>query len=140
MDDAELAELLHLVTRRLRHGYARRLEPLGLNPGQARALRALAVEGEPLRMVRLAERLRIVPRSVTPVVDALEAAGLVRREVDPANRRSTLVRLTDAGGETLERAREARRQAAQELFAVLSPGQRDRLEGLLRTVASQFDD
>ncbi|WP_049568334.1 MarR family winged helix-turn-helix transcriptional regulator [Nonomuraea sp. SBT364] len=137
MEDMELAELFHLVGRRLRHRYAHRLEPHGLNPGQARALRALADAGEPLRMVQLAEALRIVPRSVTPVADALEEAGLVRREVDPANRRSTLVMLTDAGHAAVERAREARRQAGQELFAVLSDDERDRLKELLRTVDGQ---
>ncbi|GAA3101191.1 MarR family winged helix-turn-helix transcriptional regulator [Nonomuraea salmonea] len=97
MADKELAELFYLVGKRVRHGYAHRLVPLGLNPGQARALRALADAGQPMRMVRLADELRIVPRSLTPVVDALEAAGLVRRQVDPANRRSTLVVLTGEG-------------------------------------------
>ncbi|MEV0145815.1 MULTISPECIES: MarR family transcriptional regulator [unclassified Nonomuraea] len=138
MDDVELSELLHLVTRRLRHGYLNRLEPLGLTPGQARALRALIDAGRPLRMVQLADQLRIVPRSVTPVIDALEEAGLVRREVDPANRRSTLVVITDAGQEVYERAREARRQAGQDLFAVLTGEQRDQLKELLGVVEAQF--
>ncbi|MEU8244972.1 MarR family transcriptional regulator [Nonomuraea sp. NPDC048916] len=138
MDDVELSELMHLVGRRLRHGYLHRLEPLGLSPGQARALRVLIDADRPLRMVQLADELRIVPRSVTPVVDALEAAGLVRREVDPANRRSTLLVITPAGREIYERAREARRQAGQDLFAVLSAEQRDQLKELLSAVDAQF--
>ena len=48
-------------------------------------------------MTELADRLGIVPRSVTTVVDALEEAGLVRREIDPRNRRAILLRLTDQG-------------------------------------------
>ncbi|GGO71064.1 MarR family winged helix-turn-helix transcriptional regulator [Nonomuraea cavernae] len=138
MDDVELSELMHLVGRRLRHGYLHRLEPLGLSPGQARALRVLIDADRPLRMVRLADELRIVPRSVTPVVDALEAAGLVRREIDPANRRSTLLVVTPEGHKVHERAREARRQAGQELFAVLSAEQRDQLKELLAVVDAQF--
>ncbi|TDD46315.1 MarR family transcriptional regulator [Nonomuraea terrae] len=138
MEEKELAELLHLVSRRLRHGYLHRLVPLGLNPGQARALRALADAERPLRMVQLADQLRIVPRSLTPVVDALEEAGLARREVDPANRRSTLVMITPEGRALAERARDARRQAGEELFAVLSDGQRDRLRELLTLVDEQF--
>ncbi|MCF6474537.1 MarR family transcriptional regulator [Nonomuraea sp. MG754425] len=138
MAEMELAELLFLVSRRLRHGYLHRLVPLGLNPGQARALRALADAGRPLRMVRLADELRIVPRSLTPVVDALEEAGLVRREVDPANRRSTLLVLTPEGRKTAERARDARRQAGEELFAVLSGAQREQLGELLGLVDAQF--
>lgn len=138
MGEKELAELLHLVSRRLRHGYVHRLVPLGLNPGQARALRVLGEAGRPLRMVQLADELRIVPRSLTPVVDALEEAGLVRREVDPANRRSTLVVITDAGRAMAERARDARREAGEGLFAVLSPEQRDQLRDLLGAVDGQF--
>ena len=138
MGDKELAELLHLVSRRLRHGYVHRLVPLELNPGQARALRALADAERPLRMVQLADELRIVPRSLTPVVDALEEAGLVRREVDPANRRSTLVVITPEGRAAAERARDARRQAGEDLFAVLTDEQRDQLRGLLSLVDGQF--
>ncbi|TMR27486.1 MarR family transcriptional regulator [Nonomuraea zeae] len=136
--DKELAELLHLVSKRLRHGYVRRLVPLELNPGQARALRALADADRPLRMVQLAEELRIVPRSLTPVVDALEEAGLVRREVDPANRRSTLVVLTLDGQAAADRARDARIEAGEDLFAVLSGEQREQLRGLLGLVDGQF--
>ncbi|PZG14371.1 MarR family winged helix-turn-helix transcriptional regulator [Nonomuraea aridisoli] len=138
MEERELAELLHLVGRRLRRGYVHRLEPLGLNPGQARALRALAGARRPLRMVQLAEELRIVPRSLTPVVDALEEAGLARREVDPANRRSTLVVITPEGRALAERARDARRRAGEELFAVLSDDQREQLRELLTLVDEQF--
>ncbi|GAA3259152.1 MarR family winged helix-turn-helix transcriptional regulator [Nonomuraea helvata] len=138
MEETELAELLHLVGRRLRHGYIQRLGPLGLNPGQARALRALADAAQPLRMVQLADHLRIVPRSLTPVVDALESAGLVRREVDPASRRSTLLLITPEGRRLAARARDARREEGQELFAVLSEEQRDQLRNLLSLVEEQF--
>ncbi|MEV4563862.1 MarR family transcriptional regulator [Nonomuraea sp. NPDC049419] len=140
MADKELAELFYLVGKRVRHGYAHRLVPLGLNPGQARALRVLADAGQPMRMVRLADELRIVPRSLTPVVDALEAAGLVRRQVDPANRRSTLVVLTGEGRALADRARDARREAGEELFAVLTPEQRASLRELLERVESGGQD
>ncbi|GAA2203816.1 hypothetical protein GCM10009850_000290 [Nonomuraea monospora] len=129
---------MFLVGKRLRHGYAHRLVPLGLNPGQARALRALADAERPMRMVRLADELRIVPRSLTPVVDALEEAGLVRREVDPANRRSTLLVITPEGRELAEQARDARRRAGEELFEVLSEEQRGQLGELLMLVDAQF--
>ncbi|MGR6916132.1 MarR family winged helix-turn-helix transcriptional regulator [[Actinomadura] parvosata] len=138
MAEKELAELLFLVGKRLRHGYLQRLVPLGLTPGQTRALRALADAERPLRMVRLADELRIVPRSLTPVVDALEEAGLVRREVDPASRRSTLLVITPEGRELAERARDARRQAGEDLFAVLSQEQREQLGELLMLVDGQF--
>ncbi|GAA4190365.1 hypothetical protein GCM10022252_28570 [Streptosporangium oxazolinicum] len=135
--ETELADLVHGVGHRLRQGYGERLGPLGLSPGQARALRVIVDSEPPLKMVQLAERLRIVPRSVTPVIDALEEAGLVRREVDPANRRSTLLVVTGEGRERYERVREARRRVAEELFSVLTPEQQDRLRELLGAVDAQ---
>src|ERR1700691_3054950 len=90
----------HRVTRRARRGPAQPappprpppppegLAPLGLTPAQERALRLIARGEEPPRMTELADRLGIVPRSLTTVIDALEKAGLVRREIGPRHRRA----------------------------------------------------
>ncbi len=130
-DPVQLADLLHGLTRRLRHAQAERLAPLGLTPAQERALRMIARGTEPLRMTELADRLGIVPRSVTTVVDALEEAGLVRRETDPRNRRAILLRLTPAGDAVRDELRESRRRAAEDLFAPLSDEDRKTLGELL---------
>ncbi|MFI9554482.1 MarR family winged helix-turn-helix transcriptional regulator [Nonomuraea endophytica] len=133
-DATELLELVHRISHRFRRGYRTGLEPLGLSPSQARALKVLMEAGQPLRMVQLAEALRIAPRSVTPVVDALEEAGLLRREVDPANRRSTLVVLTDEGRGAFVRVQLVRAAVAADLFAPLSAEQRETLRDLLTLV------
>ena len=130
-DPVQLADLLHGLTRRLRHAQAERLAPLGLTPAQERALRMIARGTEPLRMTELADRLGIVPRSVTTVVDALEEAGLVRRETDPRNRRAILLRLTPVGDAVRDELRESRRRAAEDLFAPLSDEDRKTLGELL---------
>jgi DNA-binding MarR family transcriptional regulator len=127
----QLAELFLRAARQMRRSQAGRLAPLGLTPAQSRALRVISRDEAPLRMVDLAERLGVVPRSVTTLVDALEAAGLVRREADPSNRRSTLIRLTDSGRSLRVEMQQARRQAAEDLFAPLSEAQRDTLLELL---------
>ena len=82
-------------------------------------------------MTELADRLDIVPRSLTTVVDALEEAGLVRREIDPRNRRAILLRLTERGEAVRGDLRLARRRAAEDLFAPLSAGDREALGDLL---------
>jgi DNA-binding MarR family transcriptional regulator len=140
-DPVQLADLLHGLTRRLRRSQIDGLAPLGLTPAQGRALRIIArgQDEEPLRMTELADRLGIVPRSVTTVVDALEEAGLVRREVDPRNRRAILLRLTDRGAAVRDDLREARRRAAEELFAPLSADDRDSLAALLRLLDTSGD-
>ena len=130
-DPVQLADQLQGLTRRLRRAQAERLAPLGLTPAQERALRLITRGDEPLRMTELADRLGIVPRSLTTVIDALEEAGLVRREIDPRNRRAILLRLTDQGAAVRDGLREARRRAAEDLFAPLSADDRKTLAGLL---------
>jgi DNA-binding MarR family transcriptional regulator len=128
---AQLADLFQRLTKRLRRAQLARLAPLGLTPAQERALRMITRSDEPLRMTELADRLGVVPRSVTTVIDSLERAGLVRRAVDPANRRAIRLHLTDAGLAVREEMRQARRQASEDLFAPLSADQRRALIGLL---------
>jgi len=130
-DPVQLADLVHGLTRRLRRSQAEALAPLGLTPAQERALRLISRSDEPPRMAEVADRLGIVPRSLTTVIDALEDAGLVRREIDPRNRRAILLRLTDRGAAVRDELREARRRAAEDLFAALSATDRELLGDLL---------
>lgn len=135
-DPAQLADLLHRTTRRFRQAQAQQLAPLGLTPAQERALRTLARSEEPLRMAELADQLRIVPRSLTTVIDALEEAGFVRREIDPRNRRAILLHLTERGMAVRDDLRQARRRAAEDLFAPLTTAQRETLAELLTVLDS----
>lgn len=132
----QLGELLVRSSWRLRRGAAKELAPLGVTFGQARALRVLAV-GEPMRMADLAASLEIVPRSVTTMIDALVAAGLVNREADCHDRRSVLVSPTAAGRAVLDRMDSARRATAEELFGRLTSSQRRELLDLLVLLADQ---
>jgi DNA-binding MarR family transcriptional regulator len=88
-------------------------------------------------MTDLADRLGIVPRSATTLVDALEAVGLVRRAEDPGSRRSVLVQPTAEGLAVQDRLRAARRQAAGELFAPLTEVQRETLLSLLAMILEE---
>ena len=50
-----------------------------------------------LPMSKVGERLQVHATSVTNVIDRLEAAGLVKREPNPADGRGTLAVITEAG-------------------------------------------
>ena len=128
---AELMDRWMGVGRRWRHASARALAPLGLTPGQERALRILTRTDEPIRMGAIAERLGIVPRSATTVIDELESRGLVGRSVDPDNRRSVLVALTDAGRAVQADMAAARADAAAQIFGILDAAERSDLGRLL---------
>ncbi|MDQ1021380.1 MarR family winged helix-turn-helix transcriptional regulator [Streptomyces afghaniensis] len=134
--DGLLAEQLLRLTRRVHRIQKRHLEQrdLGITPAQSRLLRTLAHWGSPPRMADLAERLEVVPRAVTTLVDGLEASGKVRRVPDPANRRVIRIELTDDGRKALGELRAARRSAAEEILAPLTDEQREALGGLLNTL------
>ncbi len=100
---------------------------LGITPAQSRLLRTLAHFGSPPRMADLAERLEVVPRAVTTLVDGLEASGRVRRAPDPTNRRVIRIEITDEGHTALRELHGARRAAAREILAPLTDGQREML-------------
>ena len=125
----ELAELLGHAARRLRRGSTAHLAPLGLTMAQAHVLRF--VGGGPRRMAEIAAHLDVVPRTVTPMVDGLEAAGFVARRPDPGDRRSVLVEPTAEGRRLLERLGRARRATAQQVFGALGDEQREQLRSLL---------
>ncbi|MGW0820722.1 MarR family winged helix-turn-helix transcriptional regulator [Streptomyces sp. NPDC002845] len=134
--DGLLAEQLLRLTRRVHRIQKRHLELSGLaiTPAQSRLLRTLAHYGSPPRMADLAERLEVVPRAVTTLVDGLEASGRVRRAPDPTNRRVIRIEVTDEGRKALRELHEARRRAAEEILAPLTDEQREALGGLLDTL------
>lgn len=134
--DGLLAEQLLRLTRRVHRIQKRQLHErgLGVTPAQSRLLRTLAHWETPPRMADLAERLEVVPRAVTSLVDGLEAAGKVRRVPDPVNRRVIRIELTDDGAKTLRELRDVRRAAAEEILAPLSAEEREVLGGLLDTL------
>ncbi|AZM51539.1 MarR family transcriptional regulator [Streptomyces sp. WAC 01529] len=135
--DGPLAEQLLRLTRRLQRIQKRHLGPVGITPAQSRLLRTLAHYEAPPRMADLAQRLEVVPRAVTSLVDGLESGDLVRRVPDPANRRVIRIELTDTGQEALKKLRAARRAAAEDILAPLTAEQREVLGGLL---AALLDD
>lgn len=126
-----LADQLLGLSRRLHRAQRMRLDPLGITPAQARLLRALGHWEEPPRMADLAQRLDVVPRAVTTLVDALEERGVVRRAPDPRNRRVIRIELTEGGLRALDELHQARRAAAAEILAPLDDPGRAALTRLL---------
>ncbi len=137
---AVLAELLARAARAIHVESRALLAPMGLTPAAARTLRALARSEQPLRMVDLAERLHVVPRTVTTVVDALEAEQLVERRAAPHDRRSTYVHLTPLAHERLRQMRAARSHAASQLLSGLDGNEQTELRRLLERIAATVGD
>ena len=132
----EPGELVMHVARRLRRTFAASLEPLGLVPHQARALRVVCAH-DGARLSDVAAALRIAPRSGTEVVDGLQAKRLVARRPDPADRRAALVVPTEEGRQLNEQITQMRQEGADELFAPLDAADRRMLTDLLQRLLAE---
>ncbi len=133
-----LGDLFLLTSRQVRHRWAASLTPWDLAPHQGRALRLVADLG-PVRPGVLAEHLRIAPRSVTDVVDALEQRGLVERRPDPGDRRATVLRLTAAGRKVRAAIDASRRETVDDFFGWLSGPDQVTLRHLLVQLTTDDD-
>ena len=129
--DETLSEAFWSVTRQLRDASREALAPFDITPSNLRALRSLGHHGA-MRLSELSEHLHIAPRSATEVVDALESRGLVERHRDPADRRATLVEVTEQGAGVLDAVSAARGTEAERVFGRLSQADRADLARILR--------
>jgi DNA-binding MarR family transcriptional regulator len=135
MDDAYLAALLCLskahsaITRKLDVGLGGHH---GLGFAELRLLSALAAAPESrLRPTDLAGQLEVTASGVTRAVLPLEKRGIVRRERDPGDARSSRVVLTSAGRTLVADASKTAAETAARLMRRLSLGQTRQLERLL---------
>ncbi len=81
------------------------LRPFGLTFARYEALVLLVFSKRgALSMGKMGERLMIHPTSVTNIVDRLEGQGFVRRRPHDRDRRTTLVEITEAGRQVVDRA------------------------------------
>jgi DNA-binding MarR family transcriptional regulator len=90
--------------------------------------RMLLVVGQgETKLVTLAERLGVNPSTAMRMADRLSAAGLVSREVNPTDRRETLLRLTDEGRRITDEVIAHRRTEITAILARMSAAQRQAL-------------
>jgi DNA-binding MarR family transcriptional regulator len=89
-----LEQLLTLIVRR--QGQLAELDPGALTPTQRMALTAVADRGA-LRLGTLADHVATTDATASRTVDALAAAGMVKRVADPHDRRGVLIAPTPRG-------------------------------------------
>ena len=125
----ELAEQFIALARVLFRSSPRsQLGPL--SAARYEVLHAIFHEG-PLPMSQVAARLKVSPRTVTGLVDGLEADGFVERTAHATDRRKTVLALTAGGRDALRAARRVRLADAADRFAVLDPAERRAMRSLL---------
>jgi DNA-binding MarR family transcriptional regulator len=106
-----LLEVVVLLNRDMTRTLARD----GLTVPRTRVVWFLHHNG-PTTQRALADFLDVTPRNVTGLVDGLAAAGFVKREPHPADRRAILVSLTEHGSASMAAMDRSHKELAELLF------------------------
>lgn len=131
-DPDAIGFLITDVARLLRAEFDRRTSNagLGLTPGEARTLVNAARAGS-VRQAVLAERMGVEAMTLSAYLDRLEGRGLIRRAVDPTDRRAKLVEVTDEAHPVLEAVSRIGTELRTDISASLPPARIEEIrEGL----------
>ena len=104
---ARTSDRLHSASIHLLRRVRKEDAASGLSPARLSAL-SVVVFGGPLTLGQLAAAEQVRPPTMTRIVGALEAEALVRRDVDPTDRRVVVITATPKGTRLLQRARRRR--------------------------------
>ncbi|MET3480195.1 MarR family winged helix-turn-helix transcriptional regulator [Variovorax atrisoli] len=116
-------------------------ERIGLTSAQCRLLGALAMHGdeeEPLSQAELAQRLDLTPMAVAGLCDRMAAAGWIRREPSPTDRRVNRIYLEPSAEKALDSALSISDGLNARVMSVLSQAERAQLLGLLSRVQASL--
>ena len=128
-----LGRLFHLHRQALR----RRLSNPGAHHGELISLRLLATS-EGMSQKDLADMLYLSRPRVTSILQGLEKAGAVRREIDPADQRITRVFLTDEGRRQERENRAAFEEYINQTIGKLSDQDKRELARLLDEISGHI--
>jgi DNA-binding MarR family transcriptional regulator len=142
--DVAPLQVLSRVSRLARHlDIARRgaFAAHDLEAWEFDVLSALRRAGPPFQLTpgTLLRATLVTSGTMTNRIDRLAAAGLVRREPDPRDRRGVLVTLSERGQTVVDAALTDLLDREQALLAGLGDDQRQQLADLLRTLLAPFD-
>jgi DNA-binding MarR family transcriptional regulator len=124
------------------HAYSEAFTPIGINDGDYGVLAALRRQGEPFELTptALARQMMMTSGGMTAAIDRVERKGFAARAPNPADRRGSLVRLTDDGRRVVDEAMARHVEVEHRLVAALGPEDREHLADLLRSVLVALEE
>ncbi|HEV7791881.1 MAG TPA: MarR family transcriptional regulator [Pseudonocardia sp.] len=129
----DLVDAILHAAHRIRTAADADLRKGGLSLPGYKLLKALAREDRSMR--EISDVLHLSPRTVTDIIDGLEARDLVVRCAHPSDRRVTLLHLTGAGAVRLAEAAVGAEQASDAAISALGEEEQRILRDLLARVA-----
>ena len=130
VDTADLERVSRLATY-LERDLAEICAIAGLKTGQFQVLAELRAR-DPMSASELARAIVLTTGGMTPVLDQLEARGLINRQVDTEDRRARRITITEKGKSLIGRALEQRLARHRALNAALTVEEREMLSAILR--------
>lgn len=112
-----------------------------LHDGKASQRRILMLlrERETMTQRELTEHLHIQPGSASEILSKMEQAGLITRTPNREDQRTLDIFLTEKGGALALEAAEQRKELYGNMFACLTPEERDTLLSLLERLLVDWD-
>jgi DNA-binding MarR family transcriptional regulator len=136
-DREDLGALLHRLTQALVRRELPLLQAHGLDMWEYAVLSRLRSGSAPTQ-AQLAEAVGRDATRIIPVLDRLQARGLLERTPDPRDRRNRVVALTPAGHRTLAACRDDVHDMEDEALRILPPDARTTLRTALSTLAEHL--
>lgn len=139
---AQVADQLMAVLAGLRRVTRRRLRATRSDPLRGAQLEVLrGVEDQPgIGVAALARVLHLAGNSVSTLVNQLTAAGLLRREPDPADRRAVRLHLAPAARQRLTDWRRSRAALVGQAMTRLPAADQDRITAALPALRALLAD
>lgn len=136
MDDLEalFADLARVFLRSHRL-LDRRMTAEGASLARTKVLMYLEEQEGEARAADIAEFFGVAPRTVTESIDALERDGMVRREVDPQDRRVKRLSITEVGLSATAATEPLRLALVEQIFGALNQEERAQLDHILAKLA-----
>lgn len=96
-----------------------------------RILTLLSEQEEGMRQKEIGERMRMNPSSISEFINRLESDGYVSRQVDPQDRRATVITLTDLGRARAWEVQDMQEERLNRVFGNLTDDEKRQLIALL---------
>jgi len=129
----ELADRLHSTAIHLLRQVRVQDSATGLAPARLSALSVL-VFGGAMSLNDLAKAEQVRPPTMSRIVDALEAEGLIRRTVNPQDRRAVVLEATEKGTAILWAGRKRRVRFLAKHLSRLSEQERRQIDGAIKSI------
>lgn len=130
--------LMHWAARLFRRLADRRLEPLGLSSGHLPVLTAL-IANEAMSQKALTEHAAIEQPTMAATLARMERDGIIERQPDPRDKRSSLFSLTPASRRKIGALHAAVEAMNDDALADLPEADRERFRHMLKTVIATLE-